>query len=118
MVDDNVTGFARRLGPDDALRANNLAGEGGLILVNVHGHGRLIPVGTRLQEVLRRRASSRRRRRRRELEHRGTGGDDAGARREETLGVIDGLNDLDDLHGLLGREGRRGQASGGECDGG
>ena len=105
MVNNNVTCLARRLGSDDALGAHDLPGEGRLILVNVHRHGRLVPVRTRLQEVLRLLAAACRRR---ELDHRGPGGDDARPGSEELLGVIDRLDDLHDLHGLFGGEGRRG----------
>ena len=111
MVNDNVTSLARRLGSNDALGGHDLSGEGRLILVNIHGHGRLIPVRAGLQEVLRFLARC-------ELNHSCSGSDDARTRREELLGVVNRLNDLDDFHGLFGGEGRRGEASGGECDGG
>ena len=52
MIDDNVAGLSSSLGSDDALGGDDLAGEGGFILVNVDWDGRLIPVWLDFEEVL------------------------------------------------------------------
>ncbi len=52
MVDDDVAGLAGGFGAHDALGGDDLAGEGGLVLVHVDGDGGLVVVRLGFQEVL------------------------------------------------------------------
>lgn len=52
VVDDDVTGFSSGLGSDDALGADDLSGEGGLVLEDVHRNRGLVPVRLSLEEIL------------------------------------------------------------------
>ena len=52
VVDDDVARLARGLRADDALRGDDLAGVGRLVLVRVDRHARLVGVRRRLEEVL------------------------------------------------------------------
>ena len=53
VVNNNVASFSGGLRSDDALGRDNLSSEWGLVLVHVHGNGRLVIIRFGLKEVFR-----------------------------------------------------------------